>query len=236
MPKAKVRIDEAEKATTIRTTEERIIASAYQCFSNYGIAKTSMEDIAREAELSRPTVYKYFPNKSEIVNQISMLEALKLNNEVRRRCTRQNSVVDTIIEATLIAARVSSKNVYVRRVMESIFVPSISSDPAGPIHQINRGWWRRLIEEGVQHHELATDLTLDQIVSWLSLSQALLLVKLEAVRISDDELREFIRRFIVEPLLAGRGNVNVVAHMTPSPAEPGHSPKVKVSRAKPKTA
>lgn len=213
-----------EKVVPISSVENRIIDGAYRCFAKFGIAKTAIEDIAREAGLSRPTVYKYFRNKNDIVNQISVLEALKLNNEVRRRCTKQDSVVETIIEATLVAARVSSRNMYVRKVMESIYVPSMANDPAGPIHQINRGWWRRVIEEGLEKGELATDLTLDQMVSWLSLSQALLLVKIEAVKISDDDLKAFIRRFIVDPLLAGREAVRGAA---PQAAKPRRAPAPK---------
>ncbi len=49
------------------------------------------------------------------------------------------------------------------------------------------------------------DLSVDDVVSWLTLSQALLLIKVDAVEIGDAELGAFIRRFIVEPLLAHGG-------------------------------
>jgi len=39
----------------------RILEATYGCIARYGLAKTTMEDAAREAGLSRATVYRYFP-------------------------------------------------------------------------------------------------------------------------------------------------------------------------------
>lgn len=42
-------------------TRQRIIAATYECVARWGLAKTTMDDAAREAELSRATVYRAFP-------------------------------------------------------------------------------------------------------------------------------------------------------------------------------
>lgn len=39
---------------------ERVLGSAERCFERFGVAKTSVEDIARGAGVSRKTVYRYF--------------------------------------------------------------------------------------------------------------------------------------------------------------------------------
>ena len=40
---------------------ERIFEATYACVARYGIAKTTVEDAARAAGLSRATVYRHFP-------------------------------------------------------------------------------------------------------------------------------------------------------------------------------
>jgi AcrR family transcriptional regulator len=40
---------------------ERLLEATYACVARYGMAKTTVEDVAREARLSRATVYRYFP-------------------------------------------------------------------------------------------------------------------------------------------------------------------------------
>src|SRR5207245_805979 len=43
------------------TVRERILEATYACVARYGLAKTTVEDVARAARLSRATVYRYFP-------------------------------------------------------------------------------------------------------------------------------------------------------------------------------
>ncbi len=65
----------AKRKGETRTTEpedrqaerRRIIAdAALECFLQYGFAKTSLDDIAKRAHLSRPLLYLSFRNKEEI--------------------------------------------------------------------------------------------------------------------------------------------------------------------------
>ena len=41
--------------------EQRMVAAAIRCVSRWGLAKTSLDDIAREAGASRATAYRVFP-------------------------------------------------------------------------------------------------------------------------------------------------------------------------------
>ena len=43
-----------------------ILTAAFGIFARYGYRKTSMDDIAREAGMSRPALYQYFRNKEDI--------------------------------------------------------------------------------------------------------------------------------------------------------------------------
>lgn len=43
------------------TTRERILEACYACIARHGFARTTVEDVAREAGLSRATLYRAFP-------------------------------------------------------------------------------------------------------------------------------------------------------------------------------
>ena len=50
---------------------ERILEAAYRCIARYGLAKTTVEDVAREAGLSRASVYRTFPGgRDELVREM----------------------------------------------------------------------------------------------------------------------------------------------------------------------
>lgn len=48
-----------------------ILDSAFQSFAAYGFRKTSMDDIARGAGMSRPAVYLHYKNKEAIVRKLT---------------------------------------------------------------------------------------------------------------------------------------------------------------------
>ena len=55
---------------------ERLLEATLACIARYGIAKTTVEDVAREAGLSRATVYRQFPGgKDQLVNATIAWEA-----------------------------------------------------------------------------------------------------------------------------------------------------------------
>jgi len=51
---------------------QQIIVAAKRVFSEKGFSKTTMEDIAKEAELSPGTLYLYFKNKDELYASLSL--------------------------------------------------------------------------------------------------------------------------------------------------------------------
>jgi AcrR family transcriptional regulator len=56
-------------------TATRILDATLATMADHGIARLSLEDVARRARLSRQTVYRYFPNKG------ALLEATVLREE-----------------------------------------------------------------------------------------------------------------------------------------------------------
>lgn len=50
---------------------ERILDAAYSCFTRHGIRRTTMDDIAAAADMSRPAVYQYVRNKDDAFRRLA---------------------------------------------------------------------------------------------------------------------------------------------------------------------
>lgn len=61
------------KETLDDSRQTAILNSAFQAFASYGFRKTSMDDIARGAGMSRPAVYLHYKNKEAIVRKLTEL-------------------------------------------------------------------------------------------------------------------------------------------------------------------
>lgn len=53
----------------VEPTRARLLEAAYRCVARLGIERTTMEDVAREAKMSRATVYRWFPGgRDEVIS------------------------------------------------------------------------------------------------------------------------------------------------------------------------
>lgn len=55
------------KETNIEERKKDILDAALHCFLNFGYSKTSMDDVAKKAGISRPLIYLKFKNKEDLL-------------------------------------------------------------------------------------------------------------------------------------------------------------------------
>src|SRR5690242_349460 len=53
---------------------ERLIDAAERCIDRFGLAKTTLEDVAAESSVSRATIYRYFANRDELMLEVLLRE------------------------------------------------------------------------------------------------------------------------------------------------------------------
>lgn len=54
--------------TPSNETRQRVLEAAIACVRQWGIEKTSLLDIARQAGVTRPTVYRYFTSREDVLS------------------------------------------------------------------------------------------------------------------------------------------------------------------------
>lgn len=61
--------------------KEKLLRSAYNLFTNKGLERTSIQDIASNAGVAKGTFYLYFKDKEDIRNQLILTEVQRIINE-----------------------------------------------------------------------------------------------------------------------------------------------------------
>ncbi|MCO5971565.1 TetR/AcrR family transcriptional regulator [Actinoallomurus soli] len=88
------------QATT--DVRERIVGAAERCFARYGVAKTTVEDIAAAAGLSRATVYRSFAGgRDEVIIEVLLRDLRRFLDRLAARLGTQSSVSDGIVEGVV---------------------------------------------------------------------------------------------------------------------------------------
>jgi AcrR family transcriptional regulator len=78
-----VRADLPIPSSPEEATRGRILDAAFACADRFGLVRTTMADVAREARLSRQTVYRYFPSKHDLFMALVIREEEVLTEQVR---------------------------------------------------------------------------------------------------------------------------------------------------------
>lgn len=92
----------------VSDTRGRILDAAFEAIAVFGIARLSLEDVARRAGLSRQTLYRYFRTKDDVVAAVILREEEALLEVVTSAGATHDTVREALeasIFATLIAAR-----------------------------------------------------------------------------------------------------------------------------------
>jgi AcrR family transcriptional regulator len=86
--------------------EGRIVEAMLDCISRYGVAKTTADDIARAAGVSRATLYRVFPGGKDVAFEALMRhEARRFFELVTARLECAETVEDLVVTGVVEAAR-----------------------------------------------------------------------------------------------------------------------------------
>src|ERR671937_3000254 len=91
----------ATVATEVREgTRARILDAAFAAVRDFGVSRTTVEDVAQRAGLSRQTVYRYFPSKDHLVLALVLREEEKFIDGTRR-AFEENDDLEVAIEQAM---------------------------------------------------------------------------------------------------------------------------------------
>jgi AcrR family transcriptional regulator len=77
-------------------TRAEILAAAVRCFGRLGIHKTTLEDVASAAGLSRGTVYRYFTDRDDLVETAIQTQTDRYYESARAAMARKDTLAGQI--------------------------------------------------------------------------------------------------------------------------------------------
>lgn len=76
--------------------EIRVLEAAKEVFLKYGYVKVTMNDIARQAGISRPALYLIYPGKEHIYNAVILYLAAELSARVKKESIALKNPMDKL--------------------------------------------------------------------------------------------------------------------------------------------
>ena len=179
---------------------ERLMDAAEACVEQYGIAKTTMDDIAKMAGVSRPTVYRHFSDRDNLILAVVMRRSRMLAERVVKIFGRYESFPDQLVEGLLFMVEKGRKDPFV-----SLLVAPEHLDLANRIlggnmpAELTYEIWEPILSEARERGELRADLDFEDVSRWLTYLIILLLGRVDVDTV--DVQRAMLRTFVVPAFL-----------------------------------
>jgi AcrR family transcriptional regulator len=85
--------------------EARAIEALLVCIARFGLSKTTLDDVARQAECSRATIYRYFDGKHALVVQMVDAELARVTGSAVAAADEESTLADAVVALVTHAAR-----------------------------------------------------------------------------------------------------------------------------------
>jgi AcrR family transcriptional regulator len=113
------------------TSTERVVEATVACVARVGVAKTTLDDVAREAGCARATVYRSFPGKQPLLRAVVAREADLVTGQVRAAASGAETLSDAAVAVITTGARALLDHGALRFVLTvepELLLPHISFD------------------------------------------------------------------------------------------------------------
>ena len=80
---------------------ERLLNAAEACFERFGLRRTTIDDVAREAKVSRSTVYRYFDGRGDLIVAAYLRESQAVNEKVKALMRQPGPFADRVVKAMM---------------------------------------------------------------------------------------------------------------------------------------
>ena len=175
------------------------------CFLRFGVSKTTVDDIASEAQISRTTLYKHFRGKTQLIVEISIRETRKINALTKGFHSQFDNIDESIVETMLFAVNEAKKNPIIEYLISAS--PDILSeilDRSEEIWALQTEEWMHLYQAAHVQSRLRPGVTAGEFARWITTMQHILLSRPLLLGGTPEAQRSLLHTFFAPSLFTDR--------------------------------
>jgi AcrR family transcriptional regulator len=182
---------------------QQILAAAERVIQRYGVPKTTMDDIGKEAGVSRPTVYRYFGDRDALLRALIERRSRMLFERARTFILSHDTFADQIVEGLVYLVDHGRKDPIVRILVSpehmELAMPLVGGSNLAT--ELTAEMWEPILRRAIERGEIRADLEMSEVAAWLALVQFILVGRLDFARADDPGHRKMLRDFVLPAFL-----------------------------------
>jgi AcrR family transcriptional regulator len=158
----KNRVDDEDAA------REKLLDAAEECFARFGVGRTSIEDVARQAKVSRSTVYRYFEGRSELLAAAYMRENAAIFDRVKILMAEEGTFAERVVRVTVRAINALRSGRFFPMLFsaDGALMSSQAIIASKMFYEAGHATMQPFFEEAQSRGEVPTGLDLEDFIEW----------------------------------------------------------------------
>jgi AcrR family transcriptional regulator len=177
----------------------QILAAAESVIARYGVSKTTMDDIGKQAGVSRPTVYRYFGDRDKLLGALIERRTRMLFDRARDHIFGFESFADQLVEGLLYLVDHGRRDPIVRILVgpEYLGVTSPIVNGSALAVELMAEMWEPVLRRATQRGEIRSDLDVMAVGQWLAVVQFILVGRRDVTGADDSGIRILLKTFVL---------------------------------------
>lgn len=204
----------ADAPNDTSAARERLIDAAEACFHRYGVMKTTVEDVAATAKVSRATVYRYFDGRDAIILGVLLREAGRFLGRLRDKLAAQPDLETAVVTGVIFTVKAvrADENLALLFAPEAAGVTGSVAGASAALFDVTAEFLKPLFQAAQESGQLRPGVDLDDAAEWTLRTILSLLTVTGPRQRSAAEQYRYLQTFLVPALVAN-----------PSPPDPARS-------------
>ncbi|MCX2929945.1 TetR/AcrR family transcriptional regulator [Mycobacterium sp. CVI_P3] len=180
----------------------RVVAAARRCFARYGVDRTTMHDIAKEAGIGRTGVYRLGLTRPQLTEAAIVGRLQELGEGIRPIADRDAPFAELVIDtsiATVDAARSDPELHHLLDTTTTVSLHRLITGHDSAMQAIVADLLGPMLRRGREQGELRADVTDERVVEWLRGVYLMLMLRED---LDADAERAMVADFVLSSLVA----------------------------------
>lgn len=187
-------------------TREQIMRGALRCVERTGLSGFSLEEVARESDLSRTSIYRYFPQgRQQLITETATWEMARFWTGVAEAVADLDSLEDRLV----VGLRVGTERIRSSRIMANLMDPDLDelANALGPteplVNTVIRDYMTSLLEREASAGNLREGVRVEQASDYLTRMVLSVMSSPAGVDLTDEsQTRALVRREFISGIVA----------------------------------
>lgn len=181
---------------------DEIVGAARRCFAQYGVDKTTVQDVAREAGIGRTGVYRLGVTRQELTDAAILARLRELGEQIRPIAERKAAFGKVLLDATIATVDIARSDPELQHLLattDGLSLHRLLTSHTSRMQEFVLELYRPMFARARARGEIRADIDDDRIVEWLRSVYLMLWLRDD---LSAAEERALVADFVLPSVLA----------------------------------